>query len=50
MMTYFLRKKGIVRSGSPLVHYILGLIIGHIVYVVIALWAIATCDLIICLR
>ena len=35
LITYFLRKKGVVTSGSPLRHYILGFIIGHIIYVVI---------------
>jgi len=35
LITYFLRRKGIVTSGSPLRHYILGFIIGHVIYVVI---------------
>lgn len=34
-LTYFLRKKKILKSGLPLIHYIIGFIIGHVVYVII---------------
>ena len=37
-ITYFLRKKRILTSGFPLVHYIVALIIGHLVYSVGFTW------------
>jgi hypothetical protein len=40
-ITYFLRKKGVLTFGSPLVHYILALIIGHIIYVGSFVWVIS---------
>ncbi len=49
-ITYFLRKIGILTFGSPLVYYLLALIIGHVVYVVTFVYLIAHIDLIICLR
>lgn len=41
LITYFLRKKGIVTHGSPWIHYFLGLIIGHVIYVIYILWELA---------
>ena len=38
LITYFLRKKQIIASGSPFAHYILGFIIGHVVYIIIGYW------------
>lgn len=38
LMTNFLRKKRILASGSPLVHYVVAFIIGHIMYSVIVYW------------
>lgn len=36
LITCFMIKKGIItNSGSPFAHYILGFIIGHVVYIVI---------------
>jgi len=34
LITYFLRKKGILPSGFPHMQYVLALIIGHLVYLV----------------
>lgn len=36
LIIYFLRKKKILKSDLPLIHYIVGFTIGHVVYVVIA--------------
>jgi len=38
LITYFLRKKEIITSGPPFAHYILGFIIGHVVYIIIVYW------------
>ncbi len=38
LITYFLRKKGILASGSPFIHYIVAFIIGHVIYSVIVYW------------
>jgi len=40
-ITYFLRKKGILTFCSPLLHYILAFIIGHVVIVGSFIWAMA---------
>lgn len=37
-ITYFLRKKRILKTGLPLMHYILAILIGHIVYSVSFTW------------
>jgi len=38
LMAYFLRKKGIITYGSPLMYYVVAFIIGHIMYSVIYYW------------
>ena len=38
LITYFLRKKQIITSSPPFSHYILGFIIGHVVYIIIGYW------------
>ena len=39
LIIYFLRKKGILKSSSPLTYYVLGFIIGHVIFVAISYWA-----------